>query len=114
MKRFFNSLQLRLSDLFILIAGIFGFIVCIDGVRLMGVSSPSDTFIPFYLIILFFSLSIIFVGLYLFFEFKFYKAQIHIVPLFIFIILAIIGCLVIFLQPNPIDNTYVVDFADPI
>lgn len=113
MKQFLKSLQLRWSDLFISLATIFGIVVCVEGTSLMGVRNPVQTIMPFGMLTAFFAIAIVLLACYFFFEFKVYKNHFHLLPLCIILILLIIGCLLLFIQPLQIDICYPNRTGDP-
>ena len=106
MLKFLESKHLRLSDIVFLLATLFSIPVITEAVMEMGVLNPQTPIIPLGLTIPFSIITILLLATGLFFEYKFYKSSVHLIPLGICVLLILIGCLTIFLPPEAIVVTY--------
>ena len=106
MLSFLKSKNLRWSDLAFVIGVLLSVPIIIESVIQMNVLNPVESMVPFGLTIALSILIIISYGTCLFFEFKVYKSPVHLIPLAASVLLILIGCLVMFLQPETITITY--------
>lgn len=103
---FIKNIKFRWSDLFFAIGAIFAILISVDSVKQMGTLNPVYTFTPFWLLIIYYFLSLGGLLTGLFFERKNLLNKTCIVASSIVFLLTLINFIVIFSQPNVIENTY--------
>ena len=106
MLKFLEEKHLRLSDITFVLAILFAIPVITEGVMQMGVLNPQTPIVPLGLTISTSIITILLLAVGLFFEFKYYKSTVRLIPLAVSILLILIGCLTIFLAPEAIVVTY--------
>lgn len=100
MKKFIDSLQLRLSDLFLLIGFIAFAIFLIFGQLFMQFQNPNDVALPLWAAILCFIVMVGCWGYYLYLELYVNKLPYNKIIAFCFIALAFLNVIAIFVQPE--------------